>query len=446
MKNKSIALALVVSLVLVLVVIAGFSIFGRTAALPPLSGYGTDPKLPTPDQRLIPVINVASATGWQNGEKPIAAEGLQVTPFASGLSHPRWLYVLPNGDVLVAETNAPANRPDDSKGIKGWFFNLFQKKAGAAVPSADRITLLRDVDGDGIAETKSIFIDGLNSPFGMVLVGDVFYVANTDAVVSFPYTEGETEITAEPTKITDLPAGAINHHWTKGLIANADGTKLYVSVGSNSNVAENGLAAEEERVAIWEVDIQTGSHRIFASGLRNPVGMAWEAESGVLWVVVNERDELGNDLVPDYMTSVQDGGFYGWPFSYYGDHVDTRVSPQNPELVASALVPDYALGSHTAPLGLTSSVGNTLPAQFENGMFVGQHGSWNREPRNGYQVIFVPFTDGMPSGDPVEVLTGFVAENGDDRGRPVGVAIDELGALLVADDVGNVIWRVTTAP
>lgn len=446
MKNKSIALALVVSLVLVLVVIAGFSIFGRTAALPPLSGYGTDPKLPTPDQRLIPVINVASATGWQNGEKPIAAEGLQVTPFASGLSHPRWLYVLPNGDVLVAETNAPANRPDDSKGIKGWFFNLFQKKAGAAVPSADRITLLRDVDGDGIAETKSIFIDGLNSPFGMVLVGDVFYVANTDAVVSFPYTEGETEITAEPTKITDLPAGAINHHWTKGLIANADGTKLYVSVGSNSNVAENGLAVEEERAAIWEVDLETGSHRIFASGLRNPVGMAWEAESGVLWVVVNERDELGNDLVPDYMTSVQDGGFYGWPFSYYGDHVDTRVSPQNPELVASALVPDYALGSHTAPLGLTSSVGNTLPAQFENGMFVGQHGSWNREPRNGYQVIFVPFIDGMPSGDPVEVLTGFVAENGDDRGRPVGVAIDELGALLVADDVGNVIWRVTTAP
>ena len=446
MKNRSIALALVVSLVLVLVVIVGFSIFEGTAALPPLSGYGTDPKLPTPDQRLIPVINVANATGWQNGEKPIAAEGLQVTPFASGLNHPRWLYVLPNGDVLVAETNAPANRPEDAKGIKGWFFNLFQKKAGAAVPSADRITLLRDADGDGVAETKSIFLDGLNSPFGMVLVGDVFYVANTNAVVSFPYSEGETEIIAEPTKVTDLPAGSINHHWTKGLIASADGSKLYVSVGSNSNVAENGLEAETERAAIWEVDLQTGSHRIFASGLRNPVGMAWEADSGALWVAVNERDELGNDLVPDYMTSVQDGAFYGWPFSYYGDHVDMRVSPQNPELVASAIVPDYALGSHTAPLGLTSSLGNTLPPRFENGMFVGQHGSWNRAPRNGYQVIFVPFTDGMPSGDPLEVLTGFVAENGDNMGRPVGVVIDKLGALLVADDVGNVIWRVTTVP
>ena len=446
MKKSSLVLTLVVSLVLVLVVIVSFSILGGTAALPPINGYGTDPKLPTPDQRLIPVINVAKATGWTNGEKPVAAEGLEVIAFASGLDHPRWVYVLPNGDVLVAETNAPANRPEDSKGIKGWFFNLFQKKAGAAVPSADRITLLRDADGDGVAETKSIFLDELHSPFGMVLVGDIFYVANTDAVVSFPYSEDETEITAEPAKIIDLPAGTINHHWTKGLVASADGSKLYVSVGSNSNVAENGLEAETERAAIWEVDLQTGSHRIFASGLRNPVGMAWEADSGSLWVVVNERDELGNDLVPDYMTSVQDGAFYGWPFSYYGDHVDMRVSPQNPELVASAIVPDYALGSHTAPLGLTSSLGNTLPPRFENGMFVGQHGSWNRAPRNGYQVIFVPFTGGMPSGDPLEVLTGFVAENGDNMGRPVGVAIDKLGALLVADDVGNMIWRVMTAP
>jgi len=315
-----------------------------------------------------------------------------------------------------------------------------------AVPSPDRITLLRDANGDGIAETKSVFLDGLHSPFGMALVGNVFYVANTDAVVSFPYSEGETEITAKPTKITDLPAGSINHHWTKGLIANADGSKLYVSVGSNSNILENGLAAEEERAAIWEVDPKTGSHRIFASGLRNPVGMAWEPESGALWVVVNERDELGNDLVPDYMTAVKDGGFYGWPFSYYGDHVDTRVSPQNPELVAKAIVPDYALGSHTAPLGLTSSDGNTLPIQFKNGMFVGQHGSWNRQQANGYQVIFVPFTGGFPSGDPLVVLNGFLKENGDAMGRPVGVAIDKLGALLVADDVGNMIWGVTTAP
>ena len=446
MKKSSLVLTLVVGLVFVLVVIVSFSIFGGPAALPPISGYGSNPELPAPDQRLIPVLNVSNATGWANGEKPVAAEGMEVTAFASGLDHPRWVYVLPNGDVLVAETNAP-KRPDDVKGIKGWFFNFFKKKAGGGVPSADRITLLRDADGDGVAETKSVFLDGLTSPFGMALVGDTFYVANTDAVVSFPYAEGETEITAEPTKITDLPAGTINHHWTKGLVANADGSKLYVSVGSNSNAAENGLEAETERAAIWEVDVQTGSHRIFASGLRNPVGMAWDAESETLWVVVNERDELGNDLVPDYLTSVQDGAFYGWPFSYYGNHVDTRVEPQNPELVASAIVPDYALGSHTAPLGLTSSLGNTLPAQFENGMFVGQHGSWNREPRNGYQVIFVPFTDGMPSGDPLEVLTGFIKNDSDDAmGRPVGVAIDKLGALLVADDVGNVIWRVTTAP
>ncbi len=446
MKKRSNVLTLVVSLVLVVVVIAGFSMFGGPASLPPSSGYGPNPELPEPNQRLIPVVNPPNAIGWADGEKPVATEGMEVTAFASGLDHPRWLYVLPNGDVLVAESNAPADRPDDAKGIKGWFFKFFKKKSGGGVPSADRITLLRDADGDGVAETKSVFIDGLTSPFGMVLVGDTFYVANTDAVVSFPYSEGETEITAEPTKITDLPAGTINHHWTKGLVASADGTKLYVSVGSNSNVAENGFEAETERAAIWEVDLATGSHRIFASGLRNPVGMAWDAESGALWVSVNERDELGNDLVPDYMTSVQDGGFYGWPFSYYGDHVDARVSPPNPELVASALVPDYALGSHTASLGLTSADGNTLPLQFENGMFIGQHGSWNRQQPNGYQVIFVPFTGGMPLGDPLLVLNGFLKENGDAMGRPVGVAIDALGALLVADDVGNVIWRVATAP
>ncbi len=446
MKINSLVLTLVVSLVIVLVVIAGFSIFGGPAALPASSGYGPNPELPTPNKRLIPVVNPPNATGWADGEKPAAAEGMEVAAFASGLDHPRWLYILPNGDVLVAESNAPADRPDDAKGIKGWLFKVFKEKSGGGVPSADRITLLRDADGDGVAETKSVFIDGLTSPFGMVLVGDTFYVANTDAVVSFPYAEGKTEITVEPTKIIDLPAGTINHHWTKGLIASANGTKLYVSVGSNSNAAENGFEAETERAAIWEVDIETGSHRIFASGLRNPVGMAWDAESGALWVVVNERDELGNDLVPDFMTAVQDGGFYGWPFSYYGDHVDTRVSPQNPELVASAIVPDYALGSHTASLGLISADGNTLPIRFENGMFVGQHGSWNRQQPNGYQVIFVPFTAGMPSGDPLLVLNGFLKENGDAMGRPVGVAIDKLGALLVADDVGNVIWRVITAP
>ncbi len=444
MKKRSVAPNLVVRLGLLLMLVTGLAGCAGTA-LDPSSGYGTNPELPTPDQALIPVINVANATGWENGQKPVPAEGMEVTAFASGLDHPRWVYVLPNGDVLVAETNAP-ERPEDAKGIKGFFFKLFQKKAGGGVPSANRITLLRDEDGDGVAEFRSTFIEGLNSPFGMALVGDVFYVANTNAVVSFPYSEGQTEIADTATKVTDLPAGLINHHWTKGLIANADGSKLYVSVGSNSNVAENGIEAEEERAAILEVDTQTGTYRIFASGLRSPVGMAWEPELDALWAVVNERDELGNDLVPDYMTAVKDGGFYGWPYSYYGDHVDTRVEPQNPELVATALVPDYALGAHTAPLGLASSVGTTLPARFENGMFVGQHGSWNREPRSGYQVIFVPFTDGMPSGDPLEVLTGFVNEDGDAMGRPVGVAIDKLGALLVVDDVGNIIWRVMAAP
>ncbi len=313
------------------------------------------------------------------------------------------------------------------------------------MPTANRITLLRDTDGDGIAETRSVLLAGLNSPFGMALVGNVLYVANSDAIVRFPYMEGETRIEEPGIKLMDLPAGPLNHHWTKNVTASPDGSRLYVSVGSNSNAAENGIEKEEGRAAIWEVDPRTGSHRIFASGLRNPVGMAWEQESGALWVSVNERDELGSDLVPDYMTAVRDGGFYGWPYSYYGQHVDSRVKPQRPDLVATALAPDYALGPHTASLGLASSRGTTLPAPFGHGMFVGQHGSWNRTPRSGYKVIFVPFTDGLPSGPPIDVLTGFVEDDGDAMGRPVGVAIDKRGALLVADDVGNTIWRVTAA-
>jgi glucose/arabinose dehydrogenase len=417
---------------------------GTSARLPVSAGIGPKPVLPPPQRSLLPTVNVVSAKGWPPEGKPLPAEGTTVNAFARGFDHPRWLYVLPNGDVLVAETNAPP-RPKYATGIKGWFFKRYQKKAGGAVPSANRITLLRDADGDGIAELRSVLVGGLNSPFGMALIGDALYVANSDALVRFPYSPGQTQITASPIKVVDLPAGAINQHWTKSLIATPDGSKLYVGVGSASNVAEHGMKEEQGRAAIWEIDPRTGRHRIFASGLRNPVGMAWHPESGALWTAVNERDELGGDLVPDYMTVVRDGGFYGWPYSYFGAHIDTRVKPQRPDLVATAIVPDYALGAHTASLGLAYSRGTTLPPPFRDGMFVGQHGSWNRKPRSGYKVIFVPFNGGRPSGAPLDVLTGFVKENGDAMGRPVGVAIDRAGALLVADDVGNVIWRVTSA-
>jgi glucose/arabinose dehydrogenase len=425
-----------------LIVVMSATACGSAARLPVSAGIGPSPEIPPPRTSLIPTVNVANAKGWPAGVTPTAVAGTRVAAFADKLDHPRWLYVLPNGDVLVAETNAPV-RPDDNKGIKGKIFNYFQKKAGAAVPSANRITLLRDADGDGVAETHSVFLDSLHSPFGMALVGNVLYIANTDAVVRVPYTTGQTRITERPVKVVDLPAGTIDHHWTKNVIANADGSKLYVSVGSNSNAAENGIGAETGRAAIWEVDPATGAHRVFASGMRNPVGMAWNTESGALWVSVNERDELGSDIVPDYMTAVRDGAFYGFPYSYYGQHVDTRVKPQRPDLVATAIVPDYALGPHTSSLGLTSSRGNTLPALFRNGMFVGQHGSWNRTPASGYKVIFVPFSGGKPSGAPVDVLTGFLNAHGDAMGRPVGVTIDNRGALLVADDVGNVVWRVS---
>jgi glucose/arabinose dehydrogenase len=428
------------------VLLAAVSAVGCASAarLPVTAGTGPHPTLPPPDKALIPVVHVVTAKGWPEGGKPVAVDGTSVAALARGLDHPRWLSVLPNGDVLVAETNAP-ERPEDNKGIKGWFFKHFQKKAGGAVPSANRITLLRDADGDGVAETRSVFLSGLQSPFGMALVGDTLYVADTDAVLRFPYTPGETRITAPGIKVVDLPAGPINHHWTKNVIASRDGSKLYVTIGSNSNIAENGIAAEEGRADIWEVDPATGNHRVFAFGLRNPVGLAWEPESGALWTAVNERDELGSDLVPDYMTSVRDGGFYGWPYSYYGQHLDTRAKPPRPDLVAKALVPDYALGPHTASLGLAAAAGTTLPARFSHGMFVGQHGSWNRRPRSGYKVIFVPFTGGKPSGEPLDVLTGFVNDQGEAMGRPVGVAIDKRGALLVADDVGNAVWRVTAS-
>ncbi|APW47018.1 sorbosone dehydrogenase [Rhodoferax antarcticus] len=405
-------------------------------------GFGAQPTLPAPEHSLIPTVNIAPAIGWPADAAPTPAPGTRVTAFASGLDHPRWLYVLPNGDVLVAETNAPP-KPEDGKGIKGWIMGLVMKRAGATVTSANRITLLRDSNGDGVADLRSVLLDGLNSPFGMALVGQTLYVANSDAVLSFPYTDGATNIMAAGTKLVVLPGGPINHHWTKNLIASNDGSKLYVTVGSNSNVAERGMEVEAERAAIWEVDAASGSHRLFATGLRNPNGLAWEPETQALWTVVNERDELGDDLVPDFLTSVRDGAFYGWPYSYFGQHVDTRVTPQRPDLVAQAIAPDYALGAHTASLGLADASGNTLGAAFASGMFIGQHGSWNRRPHSGYKVIFVPFKSGQPAGDPVDVLTGFLSDGGKAQGRPVGVALDKQGALLVADDVGNVVWRVS---
>lgn len=368
---------------------------------------------------------------------------MRVAAFAGGLDHPRWLLVLPNGDVLVAETNAPS-RPDDGQGLRGVIMGLVMRRAGAAAPSANRITLLRDSRGTGVADVRSVLLEGLNAPFGMALVGTDLYVANTDAILRFPYTPGLTQITASGVTVVKLPAGPINHHWTKNLIASADGRKLYVTVGSNSNVAERGMAAEKDRAAIWEIDIASGKHRVYAMGLRNPNGLAW-SPGGALWTVVNERDELGSDLVPDYLTSVRDGGFYGWPYSYFGSHLDMRAQPQRPDLVASALIPDYALGPHTASLGLAASAGTTLPERFANGMFIGQHGSWNRRPHSGYRVIFVPFDGSRPTGAaPLDVLTGFLDDAGRAYGRPVGVAIDRQGGLLVADDVGNVVWRVAT--
>ncbi|MDB5777810.1 MAG: L-sorbosone dehydrogenase [Polaromonas sp.] len=417
---------------------------GDTATLAPSAGMGASPTLPQPKSSLIPTVNIAPAKGWPEGVMPTAMAGLSVTPLATALDHPRWVYVLPNGDVLVAESNAPP-KPEGSQGIKGKIMKMVMAKAGAGVPSANRITLLRDADGDGKAEVRSVFLQNLNSPFGMALVGAELYIANADAVVRVPYQAGQTAISAAPVKVVDLPGGPINHHWTKNVIASPDGSKLYVSVGSNSNVAENGMEAEAGRAAIWEVDAKTGSHRIFASGLRNPNGMGWAPESGALWTVVNERDEIGSDLVPDYLTSVKDGGFYGWPWSYYGQNVDVRVKPPQPEMVAKAIVPDYALGSHVAPLGLAFSEGNALGAALASGAFVGEHGSWNRKPLSGYKVVFVPFAKGRPAGLPVDVLTGFVSDKGDAYGRPVGVAMDKRGALLVADDVGNVVWRVAGA-
>ena len=437
-----------VALAAALLLVAGC---GETAKLAPELTTGPRPQLAQPNKTLIPTVNVATAVGWTDTASPIPAEGLQVTALARGLDHPRWVYTLPNGDILVAESNKPPKPGGSSDGgsgvvakVRNWVMGKLMARAGAGVPSANRITLLRDADGDGLAEVKQVFMTNLMSPFGMALVGNELFIANADALVKVPYTEGQTSISVNPTLVTQLPAG-INHHWTKNVIANADGSKLYVTVGSNSNIGENGLAAEEGRAAIWEVDTKTGAKRLFATGLRNPNGMGWDPDTKALWTVVNERDEIGSDLVPDYLTSVKDGAFYGWPWSYYGGVVDARVQPQNPQMVAKAIAPDYALGSHVAPLGMAFSRPGGMPEQFASGAFIGEHGSWNRKPKSGYKVVFVPFIGGKPSGPPIDVLTGFLSADEKAHGRPVGVALDKAGALIVADDVGNTVWRVSKA-
>lgn len=428
---------------IVVIALAAGCIAGRAQEATQAIGYGPNPVLPPPSRTLVPTVNIAKADPWPEGVMPTPVEGLRVNAFARDFDHPRWLHVLPNGDVLVAETNAPSRETGFS--FRKWVMGWFMKRAGATPESANRITLLRDANQDGVADIRETFLEELNSPFGMTLSNGRLYVANTDSVVAFPYSNGETRITASPEKIANLPAGPLNHHWTKDIIASRDGRKLYVTVGSNSNVGENGVEAEANRAAVLEIDLASRKMRTFATGLRNPNGLSWNPDDGRLWVTVNERDELGNDLVPDYMTSVRDGGFYGWPYSYFGQNVDVRAKPPRPDLVESALKPDYALGAHTASLGLAFYTGSLFGPEYRGGAFVGQHGSWNRDPRSGYKVIFVAFKNGEPQGMPKDVLTGFISPADTAWGRPVGVVVDKAGALLVADDVGNVIWRVVPA-
>jgi glucose/arabinose dehydrogenase len=414
----------------------------------PLVGFGSDPPLPAPQSSLIPQVGVPDVVGWPAGAAPKAPSGFTVTRYAEGLQHPRWLLALPNGDVLVAEAAAPPSHGDNTNaGIRAWFQKMLMEKVKSAVPSPNRIVLLRDADRDGVAETRTIFAQGLTSPFGMTLVGGTLYVANADGVVSFPYRSGQTAVEGTGAKVFDLPGPPINHHWTKNVVASPDGNRLYATVGSNSNIGDNGMAAEEGRAAVWVYDIAQRHARIYASGMRNPNGLDFEPTTGAVWTVVNERDEIGPDVPPDYLTSVTDGGFYGWPYSYWGRNVDSRVTPTRPDLVSKAIVPDYGLGPHTASLGLTFYRANTFPSLYRGGAFVGQHGSWNRQPLNGYRVVFVPFANGRPQMPAQEFLTGFLNAENKIQGRPVGVAVDSRGALLVADDVGGVVWRVAaTAP
>ena len=424
---------------------------GNVQKIDPSQQVGPNPVLPKPAEELIAAVGVPKVVGWKAGEAPNVPPGFRIEALATGLKNPRTVYPLPNGDILVVETDRvgtePVDRPKDP--IRDFIMSMAhggggaKETAGAGGGTPQRITLLRDADGDGKPELRTILLDHLNMPFGVVVVGNDLYVADTDAVLRFPCTPGETTITAPGQKIVDLPAGLIDHHWTKSLTASPDGSKLYAGVGSNSNVQERGPEAETNRAAIWEVDPKTGAYRVFASGLRNPNGLTFYPGSNTLWAVINERDELGPNLVPDYMTSVRPGAFYGWPYSYYGQHVDQRVRPQRPDMVAEAIPPDYALSSHVAALGLTFYTGANFPPMFRGGAFVGEHGSWNRTQLNGYRVVFIRFAGGRPVGKPYNFVTGFVGPDGKARGRPVGVAVDRTGSLLIADDVGGTVWRVT---
>ncbi|MBE7186023.1 MAG: PQQ-dependent sugar dehydrogenase [Methylobacterium mesophilicum] len=406
---------------------------------------GPDPKLPEPQQYLLPDLKVAEVVGWRDGQTPKVPDGLAITAYATDLANPRTVHTLPNGDVLVVQSRGPESeplsRPKDM--IRGWIMSIAHGDGGTPKES-NLVTLLRDTDRDGKVDERFDLLKGLHSPFGLAWTEDTLYVAATDAVLAYPYKLGETSITAAPKTLTPLPGGPIDHHWTKDLALSPDGKYLYASVGSNSNITENGLEAEKGRAAVWQIDRQTGAARVYASGLRNPNGLTFQPDTGVLWAVANERDELGPNLVPDYMTSVKEGAFYGWPWSYYGGHVDARVHPPRPDMVAKAIPPDYALSSHVAALGLTFSKGSALPGPYANGAFIGEHGSWNRDAYNGYKVVYVPFESGQPAGKAQDVVTGFI--DGDDtHGRPVGVGIDGTGALLVADDAGNTVWRVAAA-
>jgi glucose/arabinose dehydrogenase len=420
-----------------------FAACGQTPPQPNLS-YGPNPALPPPQTSPIPTVNPARAVGWPAGAAPHAPAGFVVTRYFENLEHPRWLYTLPNGDVLVAESSSQA---ETGGGVEGWVRNAVQNSAGALGRSANRITMLRDEDHNGVVDSHYIFAEDLNQPFGMALLGDYFYVANTDAIVRFRYTPGAVRTPGRGAAILQLPHRAgDNGHWTRTLAASPDGSKLYVSVGSSSNIADHGMADERNRAAIWQVNADGGGMRIFASGLRNPVGLEFDPGSGLLWTSVNERDMLGDNLAPDYLTHVVDGGFYGWPYSYWGRHVDARVRPQDPALVARALTPDFALGAHTASLGLHFYRGAALPDRYRNGVFIGQHGSWNRSQFVGYKVVFVPFANGRPAGPIEDFLTGFLNAHNEAQGRPVGIGEDATGALLVADDVGNIVWRVAPSP